>query len=145
LGKPFRVTSRNSLNDQIVPRVLLNNDRIYTFWQGSGASWANVLDFYDPESSVDNNALPLIFFLSQNYPNPFNPSTALSYQLSSDSEVKLTIYDISGRKVAALINDHVSAGSYETVWDAAGFPSGIYFARLSCGEKSVSTKMVLLK
>jgi hypothetical protein len=145
LGKPFRVTSRNSLNDQIVPRVLLNNDRIYTFWQGSGASWANVLDFYDPESSVDNNALPLIFFLSQNYPNPFNPRTTIVYKLTTNDEVDLSIYDISGKKVVTLVKGHLNAGVYETVWNAAGFPSGIYFARLSCGEKSVSIKMVLLK
>ncbi len=45
-----------------------------------------------------------VFKLQQNYPNPFNPETIIEYQISDDSKVKITVFDIVGQKVATLIN-----------------------------------------
>ena len=79
------------------------------------------------------------------HPNPFNPTTAISFQLSAISDVKLSIYDMNGKIVATLINDNKSAGYYEVNWDASNFSSGIYFYRLQAGEFVDTKKMILMK
>lgn len=72
--------------------------------------------------------------LSQNYPNPFNPSTAVSFQLSAVSFVKLGIYDELGREIATLVNEVRPAGEHIVGWNATGLPSGVYICRLSVSE-----------
>jgi hypothetical protein len=96
------------------------------------------------------------FSLSQNYPNPFNPATKIKFQipgekLRGDVSVKLIIYDILGREVTKLIDEQMPSGSYEVVWDASKFSSGIYFYRLTVTDQQFNNvyadtkKMVLLK
>jgi hypothetical protein len=80
--------------------------------------------------------LPLVFQLNQNYPNPFNPATIISYQLRVKSYITITVYDLLGREVAALVNQEQSAGSHSVEWNAAKYSSGIYFYRLQAREKS---------
>ena len=80
--------------------------------------------------------LPLVFQLNQNYPNPFNPATMISYQLKVKSYVTITVYDLLGREVAALVNQEQSAGSHSVEWNAAKYSSGVYFYRLQAREKS---------
>lgn len=89
--------------------------------------------------------LPHSYRLSQNYPNPFNPSTTISYDLPTDGEVKITIFNLSGQMVTLLDEGMQSGGSHELIWDAADNPSGIYFYRLQSGEFSQTKKMVLLR
>jgi hypothetical protein len=83
--------------------------------------------------------------LHQNYPNPFNPSTTIRYELPHAAQVTLTIYDLLGREVAALVDDYTQSGSHEVVWDAGSFPSGIYFAQLVTPGYSKTIKLVMLK
>ncbi|KAA3614187.1 MAG: T9SS C-terminal target domain-containing protein [Calditrichaeota bacterium] len=86
------------------------------------------------------------FNLFQNYPNPFNPTTTISYQLKTKSNVQLTIYDISGREVKTLVNKRQTAGQHSVDFDASGLSSGIYFYRLSTSSGFVQNrKMVVLK
>jgi hypothetical protein len=92
-----------------------------------------------------NQVLPREIALSQNYPNPFNPSTAISYQLSAISQVRLGVYDLLGREVATLVDGRMEAGTHKVVWNASGFASGTYFYRLQCGESVLVRKLVLLK
>jgi len=89
--------------------------------------------------------LPLEFGLAQNFPNPFNPTTAISYQLSAISFVKLTISDVLGREVATLVDEVQPAGNYIVRWDASSMPSGVYFYSISNGEKKLTRKMMLLR
>jgi len=95
--------------------------------------------------TVPEQDIPTEFALDDNMPNPFNPQTAISYQLSTDSQVELTIYDMNGRKVADLINEHRSAGYHSVTWDASGFTSGIYFYRLTAGDFVDTKKMIFMK
>ena len=81
----------------------------------------------------------------QNYPNPFNPTTAVSYQLSAVSLIRLAVYDALGREVASLVNETKSPGSYTVHWDATGLPSGMYFCRLTSERQSSTVKMLYLK
>jgi len=101
-------------------------------------------------SNSDTNILPGEFQLAQNYPNPFNPFTTLLYELSENSHVKITIYDMLGRKVKTLINKTQDAGSRTIIWNATndyGEPvsAGIYLYQIKAGEHLQTKKMVLLK
>jgi acetyl esterase/lipase len=83
--------------------------------------------------------------LAQNYPNPFNPSTVISYSLPESGKVNITVYDILGNEIAALVNAIQAAGTHQVVFNAAGLPSGVYFARMNAGQKMLSEKMLLIK
>jgi hypothetical protein len=83
--------------------------------------------------------------LGQNFPNPFNPTTTMSYQLSANCYVTLKVYDVLGREVATLLDGKMSEGDHEVVWDASGFPSGIYLYRLETSGFVQTKRMLLLK
>ncbi|MEK7775091.1 MAG: FlgD immunoglobulin-like domain containing protein [Candidatus Zixiibacteriota bacterium] len=95
-------------------------------------------------------SLPTDFVLHQNYPNPFNPSTTIAFDLAQKSPVSLLIYNVVGQRVRTLVNQELSAGSFESEWDGkddSGRPtaSGIYFYSLRTETTFESKKMVLLK
>jgi len=85
------------------------------------------------------------FLLYQNYPNPFNPSTRISWQLPISNIATLKIFNILGKEVATLVNEYKPAGKYETEFNAANLPSGVYFYQLKAGEFLQTKKMILLK
>ncbi|KAF0151918.1 MAG: peptidase M28 [Ignavibacteria bacterium] len=99
-------------------------------------------------ASVAQN-LPSEFKLNQNYPNPFNPSTVISYRISEPSHVTLKVYDVLGREVATLVDEHKQPGSYKIVFNPASSiknpASGIYFYRLVTPTATITKKMVLTK
>ena len=88
---------------------------------------------------------PSRIILFQNYPNPFNPTTAVSYQLSVVSNVKLVVYDLLGREVAVLVNQRNDAGLHEVRFNASGLSSGVYVYRLTAGRNLESRKMMLVR
>ncbi|MBN1543253.1 T9SS type A sorting domain-containing protein [candidate division KSB1 bacterium] len=96
---------------------------------------------------LDNqeSTAPIQFTLEQNYPNPFNPMTTIHYSLAQATSVKLTVYDITGRKVDILVNEKQRSGDYNVVWDAQRIPSGLYIFQLQAGSGVQSRKMVVLK
>jgi sugar lactone lactonase YvrE len=92
-----------------------------------------------------SNENPQIFNLFQNYPNPFNPSTKIIWQLPVGGNATLKVYNILGREVATLVNEYKPAGNYETEFNAAALPSGVYFYQLKAGEYINTKKMILLR
>ena len=96
------------------------------------------------EASLDE-ALPAGYSLSANYPNPFNPATQITYTLGEAVEVKLEVFDLTGRLVATLANGLQSAGRYEVTFDAQGLESGVYFYRLHAGSFTQTRRMLLVK
>jgi hypothetical protein len=92
--------------------------------------------------SEDN---PQKFELYQNFPNPFNPMTIINYQLSMNSDVDLSVYNLLGQKVATLVSDNQPAGQHSIQWDASGFASGVYYYILKAGEYRGYNKMVLIR
>ncbi|MHB1049431.1 MAG: FG-GAP-like repeat-containing protein [Bacteroidota bacterium] len=79
----------------------------------------------------DDRSQPSASLLSANYPNPFNPVTTIPFFLHAPAFVTLTIFDILGREIEILIQNTLSEGSHSVSWNARGFPSGIYYCRLS--------------
>jgi hypothetical protein len=88
--------------------------------------------------------------LEQNFPNPFNPQTTLAYSLKQASDISLIIYDVGGRRVRELVNEHRVPGAYRAVWDGrdgkgAQVASGVYFYKLVAGSFVETKKMIMLK
>ena len=110
----------------------------------------NADDGTDVSDEVTPISLPEKPTLDQNYPNPFNPSTEIGFDLPKPSFVSLDIFDVLGRKVSTLINEHLTAGSKRVQWNGrdnmgAEVASGVYFYRLRIGDHVEVKKMVLLK
>ncbi len=102
---------------------------------------------YDPifTDAEEKPELVTEFLLSQNYPNPFNPETVIEFALPMAGQTTLTIFDVTGREVAALIDKSLAAGHHRVNFDGSRLASGVYFYSLKAGEQSVTRKMVLLK
>jgi hypothetical protein len=103
-----------------------------------------------PLSSVDDPALPLSLSLSQNYPNPFNPTTTIAFTLPRRSQVDLAVYNITGARVATLMNTELEQGNYRVSYngrDEAGqvLSSGVYFYRLRVDGRILTKKMIFMK
>ena len=107
--------------------------------------------------SFSFEVIPENYSLFQNYPNPFNPETTIEYNLPQPAEVKLTIYDLHGKKVRELLFETKTAGFHSIKWDArnnSGQPlaSGVYFYRIETKAQHTQQvsfidvrKMILMK
>jgi hypothetical protein len=91
------------------------------------------------------STLPSAFELSQNYPNPFNPTTMIGFALPESGEVKLEVYDMTGRRVRTLVNESRVAGYHEIAFDASQLASGIYTYNLKAGNTIITRKLTLVK
>jgi hypothetical protein len=88
---------------------------------------------------------PQGYKLDQNYPNPFNPSTTITFYMPQAEKLTLSVFDITGRQVATLIDRPMNAGSHTQTFDASALSSGIYFYRLEAGDFQSVQKMMLVK
>ena len=99
---------------------------------------------------IEDGGIPTEFALKQNYPNPFNPSTQITFALPKLSQVRLTIYNISGEVIATLVNDVMPAGNYNVVWngknsDGKTVSTGLYLYRIDTGDFKATKKMLMVK
>jgi hypothetical protein len=90
------------------------------------------------------------FRLAQNYPNPFNLSTVNCYDLPKSVHVKLSIYDILGRRVRTLVDATKPAGQHITTWDGrnnAGvqISNGVYMYHIEAGKFKRMRKLTLIR
>jgi aminopeptidase N len=83
------------------------------------------------------------FGLQQNHPNPAISQTAFTYSLSEDSQVLLTLYDMSGKKLMDLVNQKQSLGTHIISADLSGFNSGLYLCRLSAGGNTAVIRVAV--
>jgi len=122
-----------------------------------------ILLYFDPKNwilkkvnsitSVDDKTnIDFSFSLEQNYPNPFNPVTTIKYSIPklkastlSNQNVVLSVFDVLGKDVALLVNEHKTAGNYKVNFDASSLANGIYFYQLRFGNFTQTKKMILMK
>ncbi len=98
--------------------------------------------------SVDDANRPVMpenYALYQNYPNPFNPTTSIEFALRSAGDVKLNVFDMNGRLVKEVVNNHLDAGYHTVEIDASDLAAGIYLYRLTTGDFTNTRKMILMK
>jgi len=117
-------------------------------------SGAGVTYVFEEDGRIDSRGtdglLPNTFALFQNYPNPFNPTTQISYSLSSDTEVILTIHNLLGQRVRTLISKRQKAGDYFVSWNGKSdngrtVAGGIYIYQLRTQKLKISKKLLFLK
>jgi len=80
------------------------------------------------------------FELAQNFPNPFNPATNIRYSLPQASQVRLSVFNLLGQKVAILVNEFKQAGSHQVTFDAGNLNSGIYFYKIEADNPSAGSR-----
>ena len=128
---------------------VLDDIRIYNY----ALSYSSIKSLYDFVTDIEDNqevVLPKNFGLTQNFPNPFNNQTNIEFQISSQSSIKLEIFNILGQKVKTLIDEDKSPGYYAIQWNGKNdlsdsMNSGIYFIKFSTGKFTETKKMTLLK
>jgi len=102
---------------------------------------------YSPEISVmtEEVALPFKFLIHNNYPNPFNPTTIISYEIGEQEFTTMKIYDMTGKKVAVLVNEIQNPGQYTVKLNGSNLSSGVYFCKFTSGSRTKIIKMLLVK
>ncbi len=100
---------------------------------------------YNTDTEPVNSNLPGSITLAQNYPNPFNPVTQIAFELPESAQVKLEVFDLTGRKVATLADGQAQAGRHTIAFDASHLSSGIYLYRLQASGEVITKKLTLVK
>lgn len=113
-----------------------------------------VVDYEDNPSVVsqNGNVIPEKYSLFQNFPNPFNPVTSIKFSLKDASNVKLFVYDLTGKQIATLLNEFKNPGVYTYSFNANGLSSGTYIYSIEAMHPGKNDllfkeikKMVLIK
>ena len=107
---------------------------------------------YEIAINAETDISPIISknALSPNYPNPFNPETTISYEIASDGNARIDIFNLKGQLVKTLVNDNKVSGPHRVVWNGTDkygrkVASGIYQYRLITKDGSITKKMILMK
>jgi hypothetical protein len=132
------------------PSVAVSGSVVHVVWHDDRDGNPEIYYKRDPTGNVIgiiniSSEIPKSFSLMQNYPNPFNPSTNIKFQLPNEAFVKLITLDILGSEIATLVNEQLNPGTYEVNWNASHHPTGVYFYRLSSGDFSQTSKMIMIK
>jgi len=115
------------------PFVVTTGDTLYVGRQQNTTSAVN-----------ENEMIPVRPSLQQNFPNPFNNSTVIRYSVDQQSDVSLTVYDLTGKEISTLVNESKQAGTFSIGFANTNIASGTYFYRLIAksadGKATVETK-----
>jgi len=114
----------------------------------TGPVMVNVLEQGDPNTPPVTPGQVTKLFSA--YPNPFNPQTMISFELKTESDVSVQIFNVHGQLIKTLVNGHFTSGHYQRTWlgtDESGrnVGSGIYFYRMVAGKYISTQKVVLMK
>ncbi|MDH4222264.1 MAG: T9SS type A sorting domain-containing protein [candidate division Zixibacteria bacterium] len=161
LGSNYLVNNPHFASfDQTNSAIASSGSNLYFTWvdnrKGNWDIYAKVVDWSYTEAEEEQIAgLPNYFELFQNYPNPFNPSTKIQFKVGSlkfgePTHTTLIIYNILGQKVRTLLDEEMTPGAHQVVWDGRNekgevVSSGIYFYRLKAGEFTQTKRMVFVK
>ena len=125
----------------------------------NGAEWSGAISLSDQGQLILDSwrdekwilrksalTVPETFALHPVYPNPFNPTTTLRFTVGiTHASSLLQVFDITGRLVETLIDEHLRPGTHSVQWNASRFSSGVYFVHLESESFSQSQKVILLK
>lgn len=100
---------------------------------------------YSNAIEIDFRDQPLKFELMQNYPNPFNSKTRIRYKVFAGENIRIEIYDMTGRYITTLVEEKKEPGSYEVDFSAPELTSGIYLVKFTAGNFNQTKKIVYLK
>ena len=136
------------------PSLLMHGNRIYVSYDAVPLpedldkieGYVSIYDLNPEYTSIkQNEETGQGFYLEQNYPNPFTDITKIRFCISEDSKVVLEVYDITGGKVAAIMDENLDTGYHEVEFKGDNLHEGIYFCRIHAGSFQAMKKMVLLR
>lgn len=101
-------------------------------------------------SDVVDSPVPREYALHAISPNPFNPATTIAFSLPEPTQVKLAVYDLSGRMVRVLVDEPREAGRHEEIWNGSDdrgqqVASGVYVCRMEAGAFRETKRMTMVK
>lgn len=109
---------------------------------GKKKAWTQAV-FYDDMTILADVEMPSLNMKC--YPNPFISDLNISYTLAADDNVKIQLYDYTGKEVETLYNQHQQAGDYSMQFDGKELNEGIYYCKLTTTEQTLTNKVVLLR
>jgi hypothetical protein len=121
----------------------------YTGYSNEHGQWIGSASIFLGKQSLDEKVLdahvsPAVV-LHSNYPNPFNPVTNIRFELEKQMTVRIDVFDVAGRHVASLCNEEFPPGVHDVSWAASNAASGVYFVRLTAGDRVATRRVLLLK
>jgi len=127
--------------------------RVYAYMDGEAVGYDSSDEPFTilrDAAGVPDTFVPTEFAMKQNWPNPFNGATNLMFDLPKDANVRLGVYDVSGRLVKSLVDQTVPAGRHYVGWDGRDsygsvVASGVYFSRIDAGPWHETKRMVFVK
>ena len=122
--------------------TLGNNQRVP---QGNTYKMIYGKDYISLNTTLKDEFIPKVYFVSQNYPNPFNSYTRINYELPVPGGVNIRIYDILGREVATIVNGYQDEGSHTVIFNPKNLASGVYIYRIQVNDYIADQKMLYLK
>ncbi len=135
----------NGLPAVSVWRIRIVDGEVVVATHGRGV-WSLDLNQVLTAHDQDVSEVPDAFELHGNYPNPFNPSTNISFKVATNSHIRVTVFDLLGRKVATVTDQPYASGTHQIQWDASGISSGQYIYQMEADGKMIGAKsMVLIK
>ncbi len=153
-GAPNQTTTTTMLTYQFMSKeyggvTLTRTPSAQRTYVGAAADYRFV-QTTTPVYEVSGSTLPDEFSVAQNSPNPFNPETSIEYSLPTANNVTFEVLNVLGQRVWNEDFGMQAAGNYQVRWNGRNdhseqLPSGVYFYRLTSGDKSVTRKMILLK
>jgi hypothetical protein len=99
--------------------------------------------FVDAES--DAPAQPVAFSLGTAFPNPFAATTTVPFEVERAGPVRLSVFDVLGRRVALLVDGDMSAGAHRATLDGSRLTTGVYFVVLEADGQRQATKVLLVR
>jgi hypothetical protein len=106
----------------------------------------------NPQVNVEavSDGVPNQWLLAQNYPNPFSTSglyttTTIEFQVLKQSDISLQLFNVLGKKVATLVDEHYQPGKYKVVVNASNLANGVYFYKISCNSFEAIRKLLLVQ
>ena len=140
------LTASTGLQVNTADQWLLICDNGYPV-EGVPADMKTIMMVNDDQVSVEppGGEIPSVFALYPNYPNPFNPTTKITYSIPTASDVRLSVYNLLGEEVAALVSERQDAGTYSVDFSGGDLASGMYFYTLKAGHFVDTKKMMLIK
>ncbi len=148
INKPYWLSPQDSLLSGTVPVNACDTSFTVLTTDGELTDSLKVKIHITQQNSAlpeKQNNIPHTFYLQQNFPNPFNAETKIKFTLSRQDLTNISIYNLSGKKIAELMQQHLPPGHYSVIWNAKNQPSGIYFIKLTSGSFQTVKKCILVK
>ncbi|MDQ3021132.1 MAG: T9SS type A sorting domain-containing protein [Bacteroidota bacterium] len=153
IGNNYLVTNEFPSTDKFYSDVEIYEDKIISVWSdernGPFDVYCNIRSFTNPDTTVNiiqtSSLIPTEFLLYQNYPNPFNSSTIIQFDIISNDNYNLDLYNTLGQKVKTIFDKNLSSGSYKINFVSENLNSGIYYYILSSPNEKLIKNLMLIK